>query len=343
MKYINTFKTYASYEEKLNGGGVDIGLPNISYCEDVKDVHYNPYNTVEFYVGEITGTTPQTVKIYTSEYTSVDVQVSEENKWYTYVLQKDKGLYNISGNTVTKVRVKADISFYGDLNYGYFSIIPETTIEASFKGSNTSNVTSMAHMFYNHGNIESLDLSGWDTSKVTHMGNMFYFCTSLTSLDVSSFDTSNVTDMYSMFAGCSGLKSLDVGSFDTSKVTDMGNMFVGCSKLTSLDLSNFNTSNVTNMDTMFKNCSGLASLDLSHFNTSKVTNMNGMFSGCTSLNSLVLSGWDISNVTSMSGMFDGCSKLKTIRMVGCGKTTIDKIKAQLTTDGIINNVTIVTE
>ena len=66
-------------KRNLMWGGVDISLPNISYCEDVKDVNYNPYNTVEFYVGEITGTTPQTVKIYTSEYTSVDVQVSEEN------------------------------------------------------------------------------------------------------------------------------------------------------------------------------------------------------------------------------------------------------------------------
>ena len=30
MKYINTFKTYASYGEKLNGGGVDISLPQTS-------------------------------------------------------------------------------------------------------------------------------------------------------------------------------------------------------------------------------------------------------------------------------------------------------------------------
>ena len=44
-------------------GGVDISLPNVSYCKDVKDVHFNPYNTVEFYVDEITS--PQTVSIYT--------------------------------------------------------------------------------------------------------------------------------------------------------------------------------------------------------------------------------------------------------------------------------------
>ena len=84
MKYINTFKTHASYEAEINGGGVDISLPNVSYCEDVKDVHYNPYNTVEFYVGEITS--PQIVKIYTDGDTSVDVQISEGNKWYSYLL-----------------------------------------------------------------------------------------------------------------------------------------------------------------------------------------------------------------------------------------------------------------
>ena len=53
MKYINTFKTYASYEEKLNVGGVDISLPNISYCEDVKDVNYIPYKLVRLYVRNI--------------------------------------------------------------------------------------------------------------------------------------------------------------------------------------------------------------------------------------------------------------------------------------------------
>ena len=293
MKYINTFKTYASYEEKLNVGGVDISLPNVSYCEDVKDINYNPYNTVEFYVGEITGTTPQTVKIiYKSEYTSVDVTVSEGNKWYTYILPKDKTLYNIEGDSVKKVVVKADISFYGDLMHGTFSMIPKTTIEASFKGSNTSNVTSMAHMFA--------------------------LCNKITSLDLSNFNTSNVTNMNTMFAGCTSLTSLDLRNFNTSNVTDMGSMFESCIKLTSLDLRNFNTSNVLIMSQMFQNCSGLTSLDLS--------------------------GWDISNLYYMSGMFSSCTSLKTIRMVGCGKTTIDKIKAQLTADGIsLDKINFVTE
>ena len=45
----------------------------------------------------------------------------------------------------------------------------------------------------------------------------------------------------------------------------------------------------------------------------------------------------------MNDMFTGCSKLKTIRMVGCNQTTIDKIKSELTSAGILNQVTIVTE
>ena len=67
-----------------------------------------------------------------------------------------------------------------------------------------------------------------------------------------------------------------------------------------------------------------------------------MFFGCGVLTSLDLSGWDTSNVIDITNMFYGCGALKTIRMVGCSQTTIDKIKAQLSTDGI-TGCTIVTE
>ena len=232
MKFLRKFNEHTSYEAELNvGGGVDISLPNVSYCEDVKDVHYTPYNLVRFYVGEITGTTPQTVKIYTGENTFVDIQVSEGegNKWYSYVLPKNKGLYNIEGDSVKKVIIKADISFEGTYSYPYLVIIPSSVVDASFKGSNTSNVTDMSGMFWDCRGLTSLDVSGWDTSKVTHMNNMFSSCSGLTSLDLSNFDTRNVTDMSGMFDGCSGLTSLDLSKWDTSKVTTMTNMFNGCS------------------------------------------------------------------------------------------------------------------
>ena len=250
MIYLNNFDTHTSYEEKLNVGGIDFKIPNVSYCNDVKDVHFNPYNLIKFYVGEVTGTTPQTVSIYTDSSTSIPIQVSEGNKWYSYLLPKDKGLYKIGGNSVKKVVVKADID---DNSQG---IIPNSVVEASFKGSNTS------------------------------------------------------------------------------KVTNMNSMFVNCYSLTSLNLRRFNTSNVTSMEWMFMACSGLESLDLNGWNTSNVTNMGYMFSGCTSLTSLDLSGWNTSKVTFATSMFDGCPNSLEIIMKGCSKETIDKIKAQLTKDGI---------
>ena len=302
MIYLKKFDSHASYETEINGGGVDISLPNVSYCKDVKDVHYTPYNLVRFYVGEISGTTPQTVKIYTDLTNFNEVTVSKGNKWYSYLLPKDKSLCKIESGTydsdnnyewyngiVTKAVVKANINYsYDENNYRYNGIVPWEITEASFKGSNTS--------------------------KVTNMSGMFSGCRSLTSLDLSNFNTSNVTYMSGMFNGCSGLTSLDLSNFNTSNVTYMSYMFYGCSNLTSLDVSSFNTSNVLSMSGMFNGCRSLTSLDLSNFNTSNVTNMDSMFYGC--------------------------SKLKTIRMVGCSTDTVNKIKTQLTKDNI-TGVTII--
>ena len=342
MIYLKEFDSHSSYETEVNGVGVDFKIPNVSYCNDVNDVHFNPYNLIEFYVGNIR--TPQIVSIYTNLNTSVDITVSKGNKWYSYVLPKDNGLYRIEGGSVKKVVVKADISYKPNFRppFYYGSIIPTSTVEASFKGSKL-NITDIKGIFQSCRNLTSLDISSFDTSNVTDMSCMFQWCSILTSLDVSNFDTSKVTNMNSMFSGCSGLTSLDLSNFNTSNVTNMSGMFQFCSNLNSLDLSGWNTSNVTDMGYMFYGCRGLTSLDLRNFKTSKVTSMSNMFSNCSGLISLDLSGWDMSNVTtSRNSMFSGCDALRTIKMVGCSEDTVNKIKAHLTSDGIINNVTITT-
>ena len=207
MKYINTFKNHASYEEKLNGG-VDISLPNVSYCEDVKDVHYTPYNLVRFYVGEITR--PATMDIYMGNTNREYFTVSEGNKWYSYAIPKDKGLNYIVCFQVKKIVVRADINYnetYDSPNMNAGFTLQETT-EASFKGSNTSNVTSINNMFSYCSGLTSLDLSGLDTSKVTDMGFTFWFCKELETLDISGWDMSNVTNMGGMFKFCRKLKTI---------------------------------------------------------------------------------------------------------------------------------------
>ena len=214
MKFLRKFNEHTSYEAEVNVGG-DFTIPNVSYCKDVKDVHFNPYNLIKFYVGKITE--PQTVKIYTGKTTSIPIQVSKGNKWYSYLLPKGKGLYSITrkqqefdDDIITKVIVKANISYYPPIDdFTFFtSFITESVVEASFKGSNTSNVTKMNDMFWDCRGLTSLDVSGWDTSKVTTMNQMFKNCVKLETLDLSGWDTSKVTDMNGMFNSCFKLKKI---------------------------------------------------------------------------------------------------------------------------------------
>lgn len=130
---------------------------------------------------------------------------------------------------------------------------------------------------------------------------------------------------------------------DISDLTSISYIFYWCNGLTSICVDDLNTSNITNMDQAFFYCTNLENLDLSTWVTSNVTIMTRMFESCRSLQVLNISGWDLTNTTKTDNMFSECSSLKTIYMRGCNQTTIDKIKAQLETDGILNNVTIITE
>ncbi len=40
-KYLKRFSTHTEYETYINGD--DVLKPNVSYCEDNNEVHYNPF------------------------------------------------------------------------------------------------------------------------------------------------------------------------------------------------------------------------------------------------------------------------------------------------------------
>ena len=273
--------------------------------------------------------TPHTVIYWTGDSNTIDIS------GITYTAEPDK--INIDGIEYYQLKLDKDLdnNFYKFENNNFTNLI--------FKDVDTvSGFTFLDNMFHSCKNVKILNLYGFNTSKINNMSNMFYDCSSITSLNVLGFDTSNVTAMYNMFNNCKSLTSLDLSTWDTSKVTTMREMFGYCWALASLDVSKFNTSKVTDMEYMFASCRSLTSLDMSGWDTSNVINMYNMFNDCRSITSLDISGWDTSNVTNMNSIFSGCSALKTIRMVGCSQTTIDKIKAQLSTDGI-TGCTIITE
>ena len=94
------------------------------------------------------------------------------------------------------------------------------------------------------------ELENLDTSNMTTMATMFYYCNNLITLDLSKFNTSNVNNMRYMFYSCSSLSNLNLSNFDTSKVTDMSYMFANCT-LSKIDIRNFNFSNVGTYTNMF--------------------------------------------------------------------------------------------
>lgn len=130
---------------------------------------------------------------------------------------------------------------------------------------------------------------------------------------------------------------------DISDLTDINDIFYWCYGLKYLTVDGLDTSNITKMHQAFFHCSNLKNLDLSTWVTSNVTRMTSMFKDCHSLQVLNISGWDLTKATYTDNMFSECSSLRTIYMRNCSQATIDKIKAQLETDGILNNVTIITE
>ena len=199
---------------------------------------------------------------------------------------------------------------------------------------------SMASLFSNLTNLESIDLIDADTSDVTNMGGLFNNCSSLVDIDISYLDTTNVTNMGSMFANCSNLETLNISNLGGNNLSSIGGIFHSCTALreiymsnfdfgtinrlndiftqvnvetlTKIDLSNSNTSSLISLAWAFDGLTALTDLDLSNINTSNVTTLQATFRNCSSLTNLDLSSFDTSLVTTLPNIFQGDTNLLTI-------------------------------
>lgn len=161
-------------------------------------------------------------------------------------------------------------------------------------------------------NLTSIEgLENLNTSDVTSMDHMFYKCGQLRALDLSGFNTEKVEDMSDMFSNCINLETLNLSSFKTNNLTNMSEMFLECNKIAQLDLSGFNTSGVKALDQVFKRCYALESLDLSSFDTKWVTEMSSLFDNCQSLKTIYVSDrFSTFMVKYSTNMFSYCNNLK---------------------------------
>ena len=211
-------------------------------------------------------------------------------------------------------------------------------------GDLNGNTNQTVKVNYNGGVSETIPITEgnkWYVHNIPSGKSLFQFVGiyEITDTIISAKLTSRITD---------GLLPYSYGNAtligcDISDLTDIDDLFYWCYGLKSLTVDDLDTSNITNMYQAFFYCNKLKNLDLSTWVTSNVTRMTSMFESCRSLQVLNISGWDLTKVNYTDSMFSGCSSLRTIYMRNCSQATIDKIKAQLETDGILNNVTIITE
>lgn len=346
MKYIRNFSEHSAYEAEKT----KIPSPSVSYCRKENECHFMPNNVIMFKVGDLNGNTNKKVTVYYSNikgaynpYITDEIPITEGNRWYVYSIPSGKSLIKFKGiKEITDIIISAKINniynhflenIHGNLSF----------IDCIFDDE----MTSMWQMLDYCLSPQILGINNWDVSNITNMDGVFEYDRSLQNLDLTNWNVENVTKMDSMFHECESLQNLvGLSNWNVAKVKFMGMMFDGCNSLQNLvGLSNWDVSSVIYMYQMFRCCRSLQNLDLSTWNVRNVTEMNSMFDLCDKLQVLNLSGWDLTNITNtnMKCMFERCDSLKTIIMKGCNQTTIDKIKAQLKTDGILGNVTIITE
>lgn len=251
-------------------------------------------------------------------YSPVNVNVpskEEETKSITITENGKTTVLPTSGKVLSKVDIVANVPQTAESGtvknlldatkscYYLFNNFNGTSIDGLISYNDTSNVTTMSHMFDHCNNLTTIPQL--DTSKVTNMYQMFYQCTSLTT--IPQLDTSKVTNMEQMFYYCSNLTTIP--QLDTSKVTSMRSMFDNCTKLTTIP--QLDTSKVTDMYSMFNYCSNLTTIP--QLDTSSCTNMGSMFFGCSSLTTILQ--LDINKVTSSSFMFRYCSSLTYLKLL----------------------------
>ena len=308
-KYLKKFITHSDYETYISGKGKV--LPNVSYCYNDKETHYNPLrkNVITYKASsKLTETTSQkTAGLHTNAFNTTIVNHTFENG-------------------VGTITFAGDVTNVG--SYAFYNCSGITEIEMPIGVTNVSD-----YAFYQCSNLDDVVIP----DNVTSIGNYaFQNCTSLEEVTIPDSVTSIGS---SAFSGCgslpveNNLRYADtylVGAVDNTKTTYTikdGTRFIGtyafqnCTGLTSigpvgsgsdLEIPDSVTSIGSNA---FQGCTGLTSVDI----PDSVTEIGGYaFNNCNRLTSVDIPD----SVTSIgSYAFQGCTSLEEVT-IGSGVTSI---------------------
>lgn len=244
QRYLKLFQTHSEYLDYINGQNAI--LPNVSYCIDNQDVHYNPWARL--------------IVTYTDE------DDSEPTLLFSWDDQADM----IANKLFSKIEVDDEVVSLSsiDNNSGTYqlsegthtvkyTLIDPTTIEGRLFGLCT-NLTSVTipntiteigtQAFYGCTGLTTVTMG----NGIRTIGkNAFQNCYSLTSIAIPN---SVRTISWYAFEGCEGLTSVTI----PNSVSTIGNYaFRHCSSLTNITIPNTVTSIGSEA---FNGCTGLTSV-----------------------------------------------------------------------------------
>ena len=323
-KFLKNFDAHSEYQTYINGQ--DAILPNVSYCRDNNEVHYNPWvETKVIAKFNVTSTSEATQII--NNYATPDYIFSEiEIDGVVQPSVVNSYTFDTTGEHTVKYTLVDPTLFLG---FGYCTNL----ISISIPNSVTTIDESALELCTN---LTSVTMS----NNVTSIGSdAFLSCESLTNITIPDSVT---TIGMAAFAGCTGLTSINI----PNSVTSIGDSaFDGCS-FTSITIP----SSVTSIGfSPFLSCSGLTSITVdsnnpnydsrNNCNAIIETSTNALIQGCqntiipNSVTTIRMSAFcgctDITSITIPSGVtsigsvaFKNCTGLTSINCLATTAPTI---------------------
>ena len=209
MLYLKKFENHSSYTAQQ----ASLITPNVSYCNDVNDVHYKqkiPDNSVLFICDNIQPNTTEEVKIQYSTSGAIDtITVDKNNKLYKQICKG--GFHRI---------------------YSTKDIISSVTLNV------ISNIDNSGQFHWFPTNVQGVSIKDCTIGTSSQLINMCSGCTNLTSFEAINFDVKNATSMENAFSNCSNLVYLDLSGLNhVYNVNNMKNLFNNCQNLKTIDIS----------------------------------------------------------------------------------------------------------
>ena len=141
----------------------------------------------------------------------------------TYDLNKDDSIPDWQGKLIAKVVFCKEMKDFTPTNcYCWFAGMRTLRTIENLDFLNTTNVTSMADMFYGCTELVSLDLHNFNTAKVTNFTQMFWCCGSLKNIMAGeNFTVASGAASAEMFNKCISLPNYDGNKIDASMAKDV--------------------------------------------------------------------------------------------------------------------------